>query len=79
MPQDNCAVSAVVICKAIAIGVGKKPRTSFLLGLTVRLFSFIPLIQKAYGGVEYDMKLSQIEGMHYVCVPFEEAMVRTVK
>ena len=79
MPQDNCAVSAVDICTAIAKGIGKKPCTSVLLGLAVRLFSFIPLIQKAYGGVEYDMKLSQIEGMNYVCVSFEEAMMRTVK
>ena len=79
MPQDNCAVSAVDICTAIAKGVGKKPRTSVLLGFAVRLFSFIPVIQKAYGGVEYDMKLSQVEGMNYVVVPFEEAMVRTVK
>lgn len=79
MPQDNCAVSAVDICMAIAKGVGKKHRTSVLLGFAVRLFSFIPVIQKAYGGVEYDMKLSQIEGMNYVCVPFEEAMARTVK
>lgn len=79
MPQDNCAVSAVDICTSITKGIGKKPRTSVLLGLAVRLFSFLPLIQKAYGGVEYDMKLSQIEGMNYVCVPFEEAMARTVK
>lgn len=79
MPQDDCAVSAVDICTAISKGIGKKPRTSVLLGFAVRVVSFIPLIQKAYGGVEYDMKLSQIEGMNYVCVPFEEAMVRTVK
>lgn len=79
MPQDNRAVSAVDICTTIAKGLGKKPRTSALLGLFVRLFSFIPLIQKAYGGVEYDMKLSQIDGLNYICVPFEEAMVRTIK
>ena len=79
MPQDNCAVSAVDICKAIAKGIGKKPRTSAVLGLAVRLFCFLPLIQKAYGGVEYDIKLSQIEGMNYICVPFEEAMIRTVE
>lgn len=79
MPQDSFAVSAVDICTAIAKGIGKKPRTSVLLGGVVRLFSFIPLIQKAYGGVEYDIKLSQIEGMNYVCVLFEEAMARTVK
>ena len=79
MPQDNYAVSAVDICTAIAKGIGKKPHISAIFGGVVRLISFIPLIQKAYGGVEYDMKLSQIEGMNYVCVSFEDAMVRTIK
>lgn len=78
MPQDDKAVSAVDITTAIARGLGKKPRTSRLLGLAVHLGSFIPLIQKAYGGVEYDMNLSRIEGMDYVVVPFEEAMKRTI-
>lgn len=78
MPQDDKAVSAVDITTAIAKGLGKKPKTSKLLGLAVYLGSFVPLIQKAYGGVEYDMKLSEIEGMNYVVVPFEEAMKRTI-
>ena len=78
MPQDDKAVSAVEITSAIAHGLGKKPRTSRLLGLIVHLGCFVPLIQKAYGGVEYDMNLSRIEGMDYVVVPFEEAMKRTI-
>lgn len=78
MPQDDKAVSAVDITSAIAVGLGKKPRTSRLLGLFVRLCSFIPLIQKAYGGIEYDMCLSHIDGLDYVVVPFKEAMKRTV-
>lgn len=78
MPQDDKAVSAVDITSAIARGLGRKPHTSRLLGLIVRLCCFVPLIQKAYGGVEYDMSLSRIEGMVYVVVPFEEAMKRTI-
>jgi len=78
MPQDDKAVSAIEITSAIARGLGKKPHTSRLLGLFVRLCYFVPLIQKAYGGVEYDMSLSRIDGMDYVVVPFEEAMKRTV-
>lgn len=79
MPQDDKAVSAVDITTAIAKGLGKKPKTSKLLGWCVRLANFVPLIQKAHGGVEYDMQLSRIEGMDYVVVPFNEAMVRTIK
>lgn len=79
MPQDDKAVSAVEITTAIARGLAKKPRTSRLLGLVVHLCSFMPLIQKAYGGVEYDMSLSHIEGMDYVLVPFDEAIMRTIK
>lgn len=79
MPQDDKPVSAVEITSAIAKGLGKTPRTSKLLGLCVSLFNFIPLIQKAYGGVEYDISLSKIEGVDYVVVPFEEAMSRTIR
>lgn len=39
---------------------------------------FIPLVNKAYGGVEYSKTLSDIEGMDYVVVPFEEGMRKTV-
>lgn len=78
MPQDDKAVSAIEITSAIARGLGKKPRTSRLLGLFVRLCYFVPLIQKAYGGIEYDMSLSRIKDMDYVVVPFEEAMKRTI-
>jgi len=49
-----------------------------LLAFVVYLGRFFPLIQKAYGGVEYDTRLSNIEEMNYVVVPFEEAMKRTI-
>ena len=78
MPQDEKAVSAVEITSAIARGLGKKPRTSRLLGLAVHLGSFLPLIQKAYGGVEYDMALSRIDGLDYVVVHVGDAMKRTI-
>ena len=78
MPQDEKAVSALDITTAIAKGLGKKLWTSRLLALAVYLGRFLPLIQKAYGGVEYDTMLSNIEGMNYVVVPFEEAMKRTI-
>lgn len=78
MPQDEKAVSALDIMNAIAKGLGKKLRISRLLAFVVYLGRFFPLIQKAYGGVEYDTRLSNIEEMNYVVVPFEEAMKRTI-
>lgn len=78
MPQDDKSVSAIDITKTIAQGLGKKNKTSKFLGLIVYLFKFLPIIQKAYGGIEYDKSLSNIEGMNYIVVPFEEAMKRTV-
>ena len=77
-PQDDKAVSANELLEAIAKGLGKKYRESSFLGLLVRLFSFIPLVNKAYGGVEYSLSLSDIDGIEYVVVPFEEGMKRTV-
>lgn len=77
-PQDDKAVSANEMLQAISYGIGKKYRSSRLLGLFVRLLSFLPIINKAYGGIEYTRSLSDVEGINYVVVPFEEGMSRTV-
>lgn len=79
MPQDDKAVSAIEIIEAIAGASGKRVRTSRLLGLAVRMGSFISLIKKAYGGVEYARQLSEYEGLAYRVASFEEAIKRTVK
>lgn len=77
-PQDDKAVSANELLRAITNGIGHKYRFSWLLGLCVRMLHFIPLVNKAYGGVEYARSLSDIDGLDYVVVPFEEGMRRTV-
>lgn len=77
-PQDDKAVSANELLRVIDDGIGRKYRSSWLLGFGVRLLHFIPLVNKAYGGVEYSKTLSDIEGLDYVVVPFDEGMRRTV-
>ena len=77
-PQDDKAVCANELLEAISKGLGKKYRSSRLLGYMLRAVSFIPLVNKAYGGVEYAKELSSINGVDYVVVPFEEGMRRTV-
>lgn len=78
MPQDERTVSAVDIVTTIAKVLGKNLRSSRILGIGAYLGCFVPVIQKGYGGVEYDMTLSNVDGMDYVVVPFEEAMKRTI-
>lgn len=78
-PQDEKAVSANELLCAIANGIGKKYRESRFLGYFVRLLNFIPLVKKAYGGVEYSQSLSSIDGENYVIVPFNEGIKRTVE
>lgn len=77
-PQDDKTVSANELLKAIAVGLGKKYRASRVLGMLVRWGHFIPLVKKAYGGVEYTMSLSTLDKIKYVIVPFEEGIRRTV-
>lgn len=78
MPQDDKPVSAIDIIKTISHFQGKSIITSRLLGQILRLGSFVPIIKKAYGGVEYDMNLSHIEDLDYVVVSFEEGIRRTI-
>ena len=77
-PQDDEIPNANRLLEVICKGLGKKYRSSRLLGVCLRMVSFIPLVKKAYGGIEYSRKLSDISGMNYVVVSFEEGMRRTV-
>lgn len=79
MPQDDRAVSATEITSTMAKAIEKKQYASIILGYVVRLFSFLPIIKKAYGGIEYDSAISTIPGIDYVVVPFEEGMRRTIQ
>ena len=77
-PQDDKAVNANELMKAISYGLGKRYRESRFLGFFVQALHFSPIVKKAYGGMEYDMSLSKINGVKYVVVPFDEGMKRTV-
>lgn len=77
-PQDDEIPNANELFEAIAHGLGKKYHQSRFLGRLMQIVSFIPLVKKAYGGIEYSRSLSDIEGFNYVVVPFKEGMRRTV-
>lgn len=77
-PQDDETPTANELFETIAAGIGKKYRDSRFLGLLMQLVGFIPLVKKAYGGIEYSRSVSDIKGYDYVVVPFREGMRRTV-
>ncbi|MCM1516378.1 MAG: NAD-dependent epimerase/dehydratase family protein [Paraprevotella sp.] len=77
-PQDDEIPSANRLLEVICKGIGKKYRASKFLGLCLRMVSFIPLVKKAYGGIEYARELSTIPGHNYQVVSFEEGIKRTV-
>ena len=77
-PQDDEIPNANRLLEVISEGIGKKYRTSKLLGRCLRLGSFIPLVNKAYGGISYARELSEMPNMNYVVTPFEEGMKKTV-
>jgi len=77
-PQDDMIPNANELLKAISDGIGKKYRSSRLLGMCMRLFCWLPLVKKAYGGAEYARELSDIPGKNYAMVSFVEGMKRTV-
>lgn len=78
-PQDDKAVSANDLLRIIACSIGKRYYSSFILGRCLHLISWIPLVRKAYGGIEYSRSLSEINGLNYIIVPFEEGIKRTVQ
>jgi len=77
-PQDDKSVNTNELLDAIAAGWGKKCHSSKVLGWFVHLITFLPIVKKAYGGMEYAREVSEIPGFDYVVVPFDEGMKRTV-
>lgn len=77
-PQDDEIPNANRLLEVICKGIGKTYRSSRLLGICLQLLNFIPLVKKAYGGIEYSRTLSDIPELDYVVVSFEEGMRRTV-
>lgn len=77
-PQDDEIPNANLLLSIIRLGLGKKSYSSKFFGFFLKIFSFVPLVKKAYGGIEYDRSLSDIPGFDYVVVPFEEGMKRSV-
>lgn len=85
-PQDDETPNANRLLEVICKGMGKKYYSSRILGWFLEKVNgswlmvngWIPLVKKAYGGIEYSRKLSDIPGMDYVVVPFEEGMKRTI-
>ena len=77
-PQDDEIPNANRLLEVISIGIGKKYRTSKFLGWCLHLVSFIPLVNKAYGGISYSRDISEMPNMNYVVIPFEEGIKKTV-
>lgn len=77
-PQDDHAVSAVELMTGISNGLGLTRPKSKVLGFAVRLLSWLSIVRKAYGGIEYDDDLSKINGSSYVVVPFTKGIQSTV-
>lgn len=77
-PQDDEIPNANRLLETICNSIGKRYHASKVLGLCFRFFSFLPCVKKAYGGISYSRKISDIQGYNYVIVPFEEGIKRTV-
>lgn len=77
-PQDDEIPNANKLLSIICKYTGKTYRSSKFLGYILKMLSFIPLVKKAYGGIEYSRTVSDIPGFDYVVVPFEEGIKRTL-
>lgn len=78
LPQDDVAPCAVEMIRLIRDICGKKTRESKLLGGLVKLFHRLPLINKIYGGIQYDPAVSDCFDYRYRTVGFTRGMERTL-
>lgn len=76
-PQDDFIPSTNDLLKMIAKATGNKIHFSKFLGFFVRIFRFVPLVNKIYGGVSYDECMSNSFNCKYRVVSFEEGIKKT--
>lgn len=74
MPQDDFIPNTVEIIRIIRIIYGKKTHYSKLLGFFVKAFNKLPLINKIYGGIQYEESLSNCFDNQYQIVSFVRGM-----
>ena len=79
MPQDDHIPNMVDIIEGIRKAYNKKTIRSKFLGKCMKLFSKVSIVNKIYGGVCYDRKLSDCFDNEYQIVPFEKGLELTYK
>lgn len=78
-PQDDEIPNANRLLEVMCMALGRRYRSSKILGNILKLLSFASIVKKAYGGIEYSRSVSDIPGFNYVVVPFKEGMKRTIQ
>ena len=78
MPQDDRAVSAVELMDMLALGLGIGRAKVRAFSPIIHLLSFMSIVNKAYGGVEYSREMSEVSGIDYRVVDVREGIHRTV-
>lgn len=78
LPQDKQQISTPELLEKIASANCKKLHLSKALGQIVRLFSWTTIIKKIYGGVSYDIKLSECFNGTYRIVDSLEGIIKSV-
>ncbi len=78
MPQDEKSVSAVELMQTMSKAMGKEKKESKFLGYGISVFKFLPIIKKVYGGIEYNIELSDSYFGKYQPISFSQAVEKTL-
>lgn len=71
-PQDRESICAICLMQSLANAHCLSRPSSYVLGKIVMLFSFLPLIKKIYGGVEYNHNCDVVSENSYNSKSFNE-------
>ena len=79
MPQDERSVSAVELMQTMSKVIGKEKKVSKFLGWCVSMLRFVTEVKKVYGGIEYNIELSDSYFGKYQTISFFQAVEKTLK
>lgn len=76
-PQDDFIPSTNDLVNAISSVLNKKLHTSKFLGFFVKIFSFVGVVNKLYGGISYEYSFSNCFDYKYQIVLFQKGIHET--
>lgn len=79
MPQDGSPISTIEFMQNIAVVLNKRIYFSRLLGVILKFFMRLNIVNKVFGGISYDISLSHFDKVDYALCSYQDAIRKSIQ